>query len=150
MKYSKSSIIMILLLLLVVSLALDPALYKFDEPMNTTGVCGNIDCTDIGNIMVGNVDCSVYCNVINAPIYLQSPTSNISSTGDVSYNSLIKYDSNNFNVVYHEDISLNGKLTDIGGSPIYYKPGAFKHGSTSYVPSYTESVLLSQASSRRN
>lgn len=80
-------------------------------------------------------------NVINAPISQNSPTSNLT---DGSYNSLIKYNSNKFDVKYHEDLSLNDQLNAIHPNSIYYEPGTFKYGGSSYVPSYEDSVYLSK------
>lgn len=81
-------------------------------------------------------------NVINAPIAQNSPTSNLT---DTSYNSRIKYNSNNFSVNYHEDLSANDQLNAIKPNATYYEPGTFKYGGSSYVPSYEDSVYLSKS-----
>ena len=80
-------------------------------------------------------------NVINAPISQNSPTSNLTNA---SANSLIKYNSNNFGVKYHDDISANNVLGGVQPKTIYYQPGTFKYGGSSYVPSYEDSVYLSK------
>jgi len=80
-------------------------------------------------------------NVINAPISKNSPTSNLT---DASANSLLKYNSNNYNLKYHDDISLNDQLGQIHPNPTYYQPGAFKYGGSTYVPTYEDSVYLSK------
>lgn len=81
-------------------------------------------------------------NTINAPIAQNSPTSNLT---DASINTLIKYDSNNFNTKYHDDISLNDSLGGIQPGSIFYQPGTFKFGGSTYVPSYEDSVYLSKS-----
>lgn len=153
MKFYKSAYIMCLLLLMVISLASDSRLYVI-EPLDLSGssVCGNVDCSNIGSgLTVGNVDCSIYCNIINGPTYaINSPTANVSSLyglTDASYNSLIKYNSNNFMLSYHEDISLNPQLAGLVGLPIY-DAEAKPVSNSDRVPGYVDSVLLSQASFR--
>jgi len=81
-------------------------------------------------------------NTINAPIAQNSPTSNLT---DPNANSLIKYNSNNFNTKYHDDISLNGQLGKLQPGSIFYQPGTFKYGGSTYVPSYEDSVYLSKS-----
>jgi hypothetical protein len=166
MKFYKSAYLLCLLLIVMISLASDPRLYII-ESMDLSGntfmytdadagadagtdtggssVCGNIDCTNIGNMFVGNVDCSIYCNILNAPSYsLKSPTANVTGLSDASYNALIKYDSNNFMLTYHEDISMNPQLAEVIGTPVY---GDADNWSTAQlVPSYVDSVLLSRVS----
>ena len=80
-----------------------------------------------------------------------------------------KYNSDNLNVEYHDDISkigsntiyntkmgtakaydVNGNLVDVvsnavQGNIVYYQPGSYKYGATSYVPYYEDSVFLSRA-----
>jgi hypothetical protein len=87
---------------------------------------------------------------------------------DPSDNS-VKYDSNNFNVSYHDSIETivaqNGSLglesgdayvidksgnmvklppVGMGVSPTYYTPGSYRFGTSNYVPSYEDSVYLSK------
>jgi hypothetical protein len=80
-------------------------------------------------------------NVINSPVFKNSPTSNLT---DENANSLLKYSSNNYNLKYHDDISLNDQLGQIHPNPVYYQPGTFKYGGSTYVPSYEDSVYLSK------
>ena len=80
-------------------------------------------------------------NIINKSPDVTSPTAN---TNDASYNALIKYNSNNFNINYHEDLSFNDQLSGLLLNPIYYEPGTFKYGGSTYVPSYEDSVYLSK------
>lgn len=80
-------------------------------------------------------------NTINSSLSQGSPTSNL---GDSSYNSLIQYDSNNYNIQYHNDLSYNSDLIGLQENAIYYQPGAFKYGGSSYVPNYEDSVYLSK------
>uniref|UniRef100_A0A6C0D486 Peptidase C1A papain C-terminal domain-containing protein n=1 Tax=viral metagenome TaxID=1070528 RepID=A0A6C0D486_9ZZZZ len=80
---------------------------------------------------------------------------------DASNNSDIKYDSNNYNVQYHEtpdQLELDDPSTAIdskgnlykqsGANPhvetIYYQPGSYLFGASTYVPNYEDSVYLSK------
>lgn len=78
------------------------------------------------------------------------------------------YDPKNLNVTYHDDpqttdsndtyvttmgkakvYDVNGNLVDIvsnevQGNIVYYQPGSYKYGATSYVPYYEDSVFLSR------
>jgi len=81
-------------------------------------------------------------NTINAPIAQNSPTSNLT---DPNANSLIKYNSNNFNTKYHDDISLNDALGGLQPGSLFYQPGSFKYGGSTYVPSYEDSIYLSKS-----
>jgi hypothetical protein len=83
-----------------------------------------------------------HTNIINAPISQNSPTSNLSNS---SKNSLIKYNSNNYNVKYHDDISMNDYLGGVQPKTIYYSPGTFKYGGANYVPNYEDGVYLSKS-----
>ena len=79
----------------------------------------------------------------------------------------IKYDSNNFDVEYHDDPAKiladlgasESKLTwvydnsgnkiampysESQGTSTYYQPGAYKFGASTYVPKYEDSVYLSR------
>jgi len=80
-----------------------------------------------------------------------------------------KYNSDNLNVEYHDDpqsiggnnmynttmgtaqvYDVNGNLVDvvsnaIQDSVVYYQPGSYKYGATSYVPYYEDSVFLSRS-----
>lgn len=79
------------------------------------------------------------------------------------------YDNTNTNIEYHdspEKILLTEKLNDpitikysdgtsrtfrfgdVAGSATYYKTGAFKYGSKTYVPTYEDSVYLSKSHGR--
>lgn len=95
-----------------------------------------------GNVVSSGITLIPTLNVINSPPAKNSPTANLT---DSSYNALIKYDSNNFNVNYHEDLSMNGQLADLGSSSVYYQPGVFKYGAKTYVPNYEDSVYLSKS-----
>jgi len=79
-----------------------------------------------------------------------------------------KYNSDNLNVEYHDDLQkinpngiynttmgnakvydVNGNLVnvvsnEVQGNIVYYQPGSFKYGATSYVPYYEDSVFLSR------
>jgi uncharacterized protein YxeA len=72
------------------------------------------------------------------------------------------FDSNNYNVQYHDTVaeiesktndgswlSKNGKVEFIPWSKIpsfstYNKPGSFTYGTSTYVPSYKDSIYLSR------
>jgi hypothetical protein len=105
---------------------------------------------------------------------------NTSKTGIVSDNnkllldkstlaSLIKYNSDNLDLEYHDNLQkiganglyntemgtkkvydVNGILVDVisnaaQGNIVYYQPGSFKYGATNYVPYYEDSVFLSRS-----
>ena len=79
------------------------------------------------------------------------------------------YDSNNYNITYHTDISSGGTYadsitagagktwiidksgnlisvphSDVTGTTLYYEPGSFRFGPSNYVPKYEDSVYLSK------
>ena len=81
-------------------------------------------------------------NVINKPFDITSSTANTSN--DPSYNALIKYNSNKLDGNDHEDGSLNDGLKGLTKNPIYYEPGTFKYGGSTYVPNYEDTVYLSK------
>jgi hypothetical protein len=80
-----------------------------------------------------------------------------------------KYNSDNLNVEYHDDLQatganhiyntqmgkekvydVKGNLVDVvsnavQGKIVYYQPGSYKYGATSYVPYYEDSVFLSRS-----
>jgi hypothetical protein len=80
-----------------------------------------------------------------------------------------KYNSDNLDVEYHDDLQTNGanniydttmgtaKVYDVNGNLVdvvsnavqgnivYYQPGSYKYGATSYVPYYEDSVFLSRS-----
>lgn len=84
-------------------------------------------------------------------------------------NEKTKYNSDNLDVEYHDDISatgsnniyntqmgkaqvydVKGNLVDVisnevQGSIVYYQPGSYKYGATTYVPYYEDSVFLSRS-----
>ena len=86
------------------------------------------------------------------------------SVSNTSYAN-VKYDSNNYNVVYHSDPSMNsdslspenGTWVNQNGNIVfvdwknqpsyvtYYTSGAYPYGASSYVPTYEESVYLSKS-----
>jgi hypothetical protein len=92
----------------------------------------------------------------NDDLTINKPTTKSSS-------SLISYDSNNYNMQYHEDASLlpnspiqpityndnQGNVitvqsTAVQGTTTYYKPGSYLYGASSYVPNYEDSIYLSK------
>jgi hypothetical protein len=109
--------------------------------------------------------------VVNKDDYLTygglQPIKLLSLTGyDTRYNPFY-YDSNNYDVQYHDSIDLvlekdndmtgekgtlvkgpDGKMvyvnwTEMPTYPIYYKTGSYPYSPSSYVPSYEDSVYLS-------
>lgn len=93
---------------------------------------------------------------------------NKASTKD-AYNKITKYNTNNYNVEYHDDVkkiigeengygltTKNMKVKDmcgntlilpfprIQGSTLYNEPGSYRFGPSSYVPSYEDSVYLTR------
>jgi hypothetical protein len=95
--------------------------------------------------------------------------SNNSLTTDAKEEAKHKYNKDNVDVEYHDDLQkigvnsiyntqmgtqkvydVNGNLIDIisnavQGNIVYYKPGSYKYGATSYVPYYEDSVFLSRS-----
>lgn len=85
----------------------------------------------------------------------------------VKDNTLTRYDSNNYNVQYHDDASLNNSVaddiaktgtwvigkdgkkvlipwSDLSNNITYYQPGSYPFGPSNYVPNYEDSVYLSR------
>ena len=102
-------------------------------------------------------------NKVNITNEMYSNASNLDEL-----NELTSYDSNNYDVEYHDNekdlekeqgFGLESKeivvydpdskqlaklsIPSTQTTPIYNEPGHFKYGSSTYVPSYTDSVLLS-------
>jgi len=95
---------------------------------------------------------------------------------EASYNALTKYDTNNYNVEYHDDINkiisdqdekvglsnrsikvkdqsgniITMTVPEIQGSITYYEPGTYRFGASSYVPNYEDSVFLSKTTGMSN
>ena len=85
------------------------------------------------------------------------------------------YNENNYDIEYHDPVEVIAKtstkfgtqfnevtvydkklkklivmpFTKQQGTAVYFDPGSFKYGSENYVPTYTESVLLSRSNSLR-
>lgn len=83
------------------------------------------------------------------------------------------YNENNYDIEYHDPVEVIAKtstkfgtqfnevtvydkklkklivmpFTKQQGTAVYFDPGSFKYGSENYVPTYTESVLLSRSNS---
>jgi hypothetical protein len=90
-------------------------------------------------------------------------------TTDASANDITKYNKDNLNVQYHDDLQamgssgvystkmgtdkvydVNGNLVDVisnavQGNIVYYQPGSYKYGASTYVPYYEDSVFLSRS-----
>ena len=97
------------------------------------------------------------------------PSINPPKTSTNEEPSKYKYNKDNLNVEYHDDpqkmganslyntqmgtqkvYDVNGKLVDVvsnavQGNIVYYQPGSYKYGATSYVPYYEDSVFLSRS-----
>jgi hypothetical protein len=93
-----------------------------------------------------------------------------------AYQKITRYDTNNYNVQYHDDVSaINSRQDDkyglksnsikvkdqsgniitmtvpeIQGSITYYEPGTYRFGASSYVPNYEDSVFLSKTTGMSN
>jgi hypothetical protein len=103
-------------------------------------------------------------NSANAPIPTSKP-----AVSDASMNVLSHYDSNNYNIQYHDDPTTaknqgsiyntafgSMMVKDTSGNmvslpyvpgqalPNYYQPGSFVFGATNFVPNYEDSVYLSR------
>lgn len=74
-------------------------------------------------------------------LYGETPSSNLSSTAGIAFQ---YYDTNNYDLVYHEDYSYNA--WDPNTTYNTYLPyHSYKYGSKSYVPSYEDSIYLSRS-----
>jgi len=73
--------------------------------------------------------------------------------GNITYSSLpnIRYDPNNYDTVFHTEFPDQtttlppGKNSTVTGNMVYYQPGSFTYGASSYVPYYEDSVFLSRS-----
>lgn len=111
---------------------------------------------------------------IKAPDVISKNTSNGTTPtsapmiSDTSMNALSRYDTNNYNIQYHDDpntLQNQGMYNTAFGSmmvkdasgnmvsmpyvpgqalPTYYQPGSFVFGATNFVPNYEDSVYLSR------
>jgi hypothetical protein len=55
------------------------------------------------------------------------------------------YTLDNLDVEYHNKIEANLEKSGLTISPVYYKPGSYKYGGPAYVPSYSDSIYLSNS-----
>jgi hypothetical protein len=86
---------------------------------------------------------------------------NLETTKSVAFSGRKNYDTNNYDVQYHESIKQieersssgswligsSGKLefvpwSEIASQVTYYPTGAYEYGATTWTPTYEESVLL--------
>lgn len=74
---------------------------------------------------------------------MNTPGQNRTNTGNSSSRSLT-YNSSNIDTVYHEEYP-GYENKDLAGNLVYYKPGSFTYGASSYVPYYEDSVFLSRS-----
>jgi hypothetical protein len=73
--------------------------------------------------------------------------------GNITYSSLpvIRYDPNNYDTVFHTEFPDQsttlppGKNSTLTGNIVYYQPGSYRYGASSYVPYYEDSVFLSRS-----
>jgi len=63
--------------------------------------------------------------------------------GNTSSTSL-RYDPNKYDTVFHPEFTAYGNK-DLAGNIVYYQPGSFTYGASSYVPYYEDSVFLTRS-----
>jgi len=68
---------------------------------------------------------------------------NVSISGNTSASGL-RYDPNNYDTQFHQEYPPPDDAL-VKGNIVYYQPGSFKYGPTSYVPYYEDSVYLSRS-----
>jgi hypothetical protein len=109
-----------------------------------------------------------YSNVVNNMANQATVATSTNSNGTKETTTKTNYDSNNYNIQYHdteedlkkqldEDLNKNtitvkdssGNITKIPwspteGNPTYYEPGSIRFGPSNYVPSYEDSVFYSR------
>lgn len=104
-----------------------------------------------------------YFTSANVDTYAKVDYSMNSLTDIVDPEQTVTFDSTGLDIQYHAPLdvieaeSQTGTLTldkdgnlvtmpwsDVSTNIMYYEPGAYKYGSTTYVPSYEDSVFLSQ------
>jgi hypothetical protein len=93
--------------------------------------------------------------------YFTKNIENLETTTPGAFSGRTNYDTNNYDVQYHESIKQieehsssgswligsSGKLefmpwSEIASQVTYYPTGAYEYGATTWVPTYEESVLL--------
>jgi hypothetical protein len=62
----------------------------------------------------------------------------------------LRYDPNNYDTVFHaefpsKDTSIPDKNSKLTGDIVYYQPGSFRYGASSYVPYYEDTVFLTRS-----
>lgn len=68
---------------------------------------------------------------------------NTSITGN-SISSGLHYDPNNYDTQFHQEFPPPDDAL-VKGNIVYYQPGSFRYGASSYVPYYEDSVYLSRS-----
>ena len=65
-------------------------------------------------------------------------------TGSNKWSATARYDPNNYNTVFHSEFQDNPN-TSLSGNIVYYQPGSFRYGASSYIPYYEDSVFLTRS-----
>lgn len=61
-----------------------------------------------------------------------------------SSSSAIRYDPNNYDTIFHQEFQEKPN-TNLSGNIVYYQPGSFRYGASSYIPYYEDSVFLTRS-----
>lgn len=78
----------------------------------------------------------------------------VSFSGNINGNSnssAIRYDPNNYDTIFHPEFPGEtttlppGKNSKLPNEIVYYQPGSYRYGASSYVPYYEDSVFLSRS-----
>lgn len=121
------------------------------------------DLTTVNNSYDGNT-------YVSGNSYIDGNSFSTNGNTNVNY----RYNKDNLDITYHPDATsllnnstnyslLSDTITthdasgnqilipkDIEGPSIYYEPGSFKFGASTYVPSYTDSIYLSKTTGEAN
>lgn len=69
---------------------------------------------------------------------------NTSTTSGNTTSTALRYNPNNYDTVFHAEYPSYANK-GLAGNIVYYQPGSFTYGSSSYIPYYEDSVFLSRS-----
>jgi hypothetical protein len=128
--------IIVLIIIIMISTSIGTTCLRENYQKITWDIAGN---TITGNLNSGKV---IYGNVIT--IGSNNQTGNTSTSSGNTSTSSLRYNQNNYNTLFHAEYPPYTN-PDLAGNIVYYQPGSFIYGASSYVPYYEDTVFLTRS-----